>query len=114
VEGAGVETQIDVDTPTGETVAFTWHLRDGAVYLQAVENYTMTLDLQACTAKATGVGTWVVTGGTGPYSHATGSGTFTDSGNFTGVRNHGTCDPNQLPRISVFTLQGTGTADLGN
>lgn len=57
VQGAGVETQTDVDTPTGEAVNFTWHLRDGDVYLQATEDYTMSFDFQACTAKATGIGT---------------------------------------------------------
>jgi hypothetical protein len=114
VQGAGVETQTDVDTPTGETVTFTWHLRDGDVYLQAIEDYAMSVDLQACTAKATGTGTWVITGGTGRYTNATGTGTFTDHGSFTGARDHGVCDSNTTPKTSVFTLQGTGTAALGS
>jgi hypothetical protein len=117
VQGAGVETQTDVDTPDGETVAFTWHLRDGDVYLQATEDYAMSFDPQACTAKATGTGTWVITGGTGPYTNATGTGTFTDHGSFTGARDHGVCqgpDSNTQPKTSVFTLQGTGTAALGS
>ena len=114
VQGAGVETQTDVDTPTGEAVNFTWHLRDGDVYLQATEDYTMSFDFQACTAKATGIGTWVITGGTGPYTNATGAGTFSDQGNFTGTRDHGACDTNAVPKTSVFTLQGTGTAGLSS
>ena len=112
VQGAGIETQTDVDTPSGEAVSFTWHLRDGDVYLQATEDYTMSADFQACTAKATGTGTWVITGGTGPYTSATGAGTFTDHGSFTGTRDDGACDTNAIPRTSVFSLQGTGTADL--
>jgi hypothetical protein len=114
VQGAGVETQTDVDTPTGEAVSFTWHLRDGDVYLQATEDYTMSFDFQACTANATGTGTWIITGGTGPYTSATGTGTFTDHGNFTGTRDHGVCDTNAMPKTSVFTLQGTGTAHLNS
>jgi hypothetical protein len=112
VHGAGVETQTDVDTPTGETVTFTWHLRDGDVYLRANEDYAMSVDLQACTAKAIGTGTWSITGGTGPYTNATGTGNFIDHGSFTGARDHGVCDSNTTPKTSVFTLQGTGTAAL--
>lgn len=117
VQGAGVETQTDVDTPDGERVDFTWHLRDGEVHLQAVEDYAMSFDPQACTAKATGTGTWVITGGTGAYTGASGTGTFTDHGSFTGARDHGVCegpDSNTAPRTSVFTLQGTGTAALNS
>jgi hypothetical protein len=114
VQGAGVETQTDVDTPAGETVIFTWHLRDGDVYLRAEEDYAMSVDLQSCTAKATGTGTWVITGGTGPYTNATGTGTFTDHGSFSGARDHGVCDVSAAPRTSVFTLQGAGTAALGS
>ena len=101
----------------GETVDFTWHLPDGDVYLQAVEDYSMSFDPQACTAKATGTGTWVITGGTGLYANATGDGTFTDHGSFTGARDHGVCegpDSHTPPRTSVFTLQGTGTATLSS
>ena len=114
VQGAGVETQTDVDTTAGEAVSFTWHLRDGDVYLQATEDYTMSFDFRACTAKAIGTGNWVITGGTGPYMNATGAGTFTDQGNFTGTRDHGACDTNAMPKTSVFTLRGTGTADLNS
>lgn len=114
LQGAGVETQTDVDTPTGEVVDFTWHLSDGEVHLQAREDYAMSVDLQACTAKATGTGTWVITGGTGPYTNATGSGTFTNHGSFTGSRDHGVCDPTATPKTSIFTLRGTGTAALGS
>ena len=115
VQGAGVETQTDVETPDGETVDFTWHLRDGDVYLQATEDYSMSFDPQACTAKATGTGTWVITGGTGVYANASGAGTFADRGSFTGARDHGVCegpDSNTPPKTSVFTLKGTGTATL--
>lgn len=117
VKGAGVETQTDVDTPGGEKVAFTWHLRDGDVYLLAAEDYRITFDLQSCTAKATGTGTWTITGGTGIYTNATGTGTFTDHGSFTGARDRGVCqgpDSNTPPKTSVFTLTGTGTALLGS
>ena len=74
VQGAGLETQTDVETPDGEVVAFTWHLRGGDVFLVADEDYSMTFDVQACTAKATGTGTWTITGGTGAYAGASGSG----------------------------------------
>jgi len=115
VQGAGVETQTDVETPDGETVDFTWHLRDGDVYLQAVEDYSMSFDPQACTAKATGTGTWVITGGTGVYANASGAGTFADRGSFTGARDHGVCegpDSNTPPKTSVFILRGAGTSTL--
>lgn len=113
IQGAGTETQTDVDTPNGEYVAFTWHLRAGDVYLVASEDYTMTFDVPACTAKALGSGTWTITGGTGDYAGATGSGTFTDHGSFTGARDHGVCegpDSTTPPKTAVFTLTGTGTA----
>jgi hypothetical protein len=117
VPGAGTETQSDLDTPDGEVVAFTWHLPGGDVQLEAVEDYSITFDLQACTAKGSGTGTWTITGGTGDYAGAAGSGTFTDQGSFTGARDHGVCEgpeSNTPPRTSVFTLTGTGTATLGN
>jgi hypothetical protein len=117
VPGAGTETQSDLDTPDGEVVAFTWHLPGGDVQLEAVEDYSITFDLQACTAKGRGTGTWTITGGTGDYAGAAGSGTFTDRGSFTGARDHGVCEgpeSNTPPRTSVFTLTGTGTATLGN
>ena len=115
VQGAGLETQTDIDTPDGETVAFTWHLRGGDVSLIADEDYAMTFDLQACTAKATGTGTWTIVGGTGAYAGASGSGTFTDHGSFTGARDHGVCEGPESttpPKTSVFTLTGSGSAVL--
>jgi hypothetical protein len=113
IQGAGVETQTETQTPQGELVSFTWHLRNGDVNLEAVEDYSMTVDLQACTAKATGTGSWVITGGTGDFVNASGSGTFSDHGQFTGARDHGSCDIEAMPRTSVFTLAGSGTASLG-
>lgn len=115
--GAGVETQTDVETADGEIVDVTWHFRDGDVYLQAVEDYSMSFDFRACTAKATGTGTWVITGGTGVYANLSGAGTFADHGSFTGARDHGVCegpDSNTPPKTSVFTLQGTGSATLSD
>lgn len=117
VQGAGIETQSDLDAPGGEVVTFTWHLAGGDVQLQAVEDYSITFDLVACTAKATGTGTWTITGGTDAYASAEGSGTFTDHGSFTGARDHGVCegpDSPVPPRTSVFTLTGSGTAALGH
>lgn len=113
LRGAGIETQSDVDTPDGEYVVFTWHLQAGDVYLEASEDYSMTFDVRACTAKASGSGSWRITGGTGAYADATGSGTFTDHGSFTGARDNGDCegpDSNTPPKTSVFTLTGTGVA----
>ncbi|TAM90837.1 MAG: hypothetical protein EPN43_05150 [Jatrophihabitans sp.] len=114
ITGAGLETQSDQDTPTGEVVRFTWHLRDGTVTADAIEQYNFTPDYRSCTAKATGTGTWTIISGTGAYTGASGSGTFTDDGSFVGARDgHGVCNPNVEPMLSVFVLRGSGTAAVG-
>jgi hypothetical protein len=114
ISGAGIETQTDQDTPTGEMVVFTWHLPEGTVTADAVEQYDFTPDYRSCTAKATGTGTWTIVSGTGAYTGAAGSGTFVDHGRFVGARDsHGSCDPNAEPVLSTFLLRGSGTVSLG-
>lgn len=111
VQGSGTETQTDQDIPGGEAVTFTWHFAGGTVSGEAVESYSFAPDLTSCTAKSASTGTWRITGGTGAYAGAAGSGTFTSRGSFTGARDpNGACDPAAAPKTSVSTVRGAGTA----
>ena len=116
IRGVGTETQTYVDTPDGEAVQFTWHFRTGTVTGVAVEDYDLSFDPISCTAKATGTGTWTITGGTGAYAGATGSGTFVEHGNLVGARDrNGVCqgpDSGVTPKLSASNLHGTGNASL--
>jgi hypothetical protein len=114
ITGAGIETQTDQDTPSGEVVEFTWHFAAGTVTADAVEQYNFVPDYQSCTAKASGSGTWTIVSGTGAYAGAAGAGTFSDRGSFVGDRDsHGACDPNAEPALSTFVLRGAGSVSLG-
>jgi hypothetical protein len=116
VQGAGVATQTEKDTPTGEVVHFTWHFAHGTVTLEAIEDFSLDFDPTSCTAKATGTGTWTIIDGTGAYTGASGNGTFTDHGSLTGSRDaSGACqgpDSGGAPKTAIFTLRGHGTASL--
>ena len=116
IRGSGVETQTGIDTPDGQAVQFTWHFRAGTVTGIAHEDYALDFDPTSCTAKATGTGTWTITGGTGAYAGATGSGAFTYRGTLVGARDrHRVCqgpDSDVAPKLSAGVLRGTGSASV--
>jgi hypothetical protein len=116
IAGRGTETQTDTETPTGEVVDFTWHLRRGTVTAHALEHQTLTFNPAACTAKTVGTGTWTITSATGDYTGATGSGTFSTHGSITGARDaNGNCqgpDGTAPPKSVIVSLTGIGTAAL--
>jgi hypothetical protein len=116
IRGAGTETQTYIDTADGETVQFTWHFPAGNVTGDAIEDYALSFDPTSCTAQATGTGTWTITGGTGAYAGATGSGSFADRGTLVGARDrNGACqgpDSGVEPKIAASILRGTGSASL--
>lgn len=114
ITGAGTETQTTQETETAELVEFTWHLTGGTVTADAVEQYDMVPNYEACTAKATGTGTWTIVSGTGVFAGARGAGTFIDHGRFVGARDgRGRCQPEAEPVLSVFILRGAGRVSLG-
>ncbi|HEX2893402.1 MAG TPA: hypothetical protein VHO29_05305 [Marmoricola sp.] len=115
ISGSGVLTQTEEQTPTGEVVHFTWHFQTGTVTGDAVEEYGITFDPTACTAKATSTGTWTLTGGTGSYTGASGHGTFHGHATLVGSRDsRGQClgpETNVEPKVAIAVLKGTGEAD---
>lgn len=92
IHGIGTETQTETPTPGGQINHATLHLPGGTVQLMAPEKFAWQPDLPACAAKAHGGGTFTITGGTGTYRHAAGSGSFTDQGVLLGARDRkGNC-----------------------
>jgi hypothetical protein len=114
IYGLGSETQSESATPTGQINHVTLHLPGGVVRLTASERFTWQANLRACAAQARGGGTFTITSGTGKYTHATGKGTFTDTGVLIGARDRkGNClGQKAQPRAIYVDVTLTGTASL--
>jgi hypothetical protein len=114
IHGLGSETQSETSTPGGQINHVALHLPGGVVRLRAPERFTWEANLRACAAQAHGGGTFTITGGTGKYTHATGRGTFTDTGVLIGARDgNGTClGQHAQPRAIYVDVTLTGTARL--
>jgi hypothetical protein len=114
IHGLGSETQSESSTPTGQINHVTLRLPGGVVHLTAPERFTWQANLRACAAQARGGGTFTITGGTGKYTHSTGSGTFTDTGVLLGARDrNGNClGQKAQPRAIYVDVTLTGTASL--
>jgi hypothetical protein len=114
IHGLGSETQTETSTPTGQINHVTLHPPGGVVRLTAPERFTWQANLRACAAQARGGGTFTITGGSGKYTHATGKGTFTDTGVLIGARDrNGTClGEKAQPRAIYVDVTLTGTANL--
>jgi len=114
ISGTGTETQTEKNTAAGQTNYVTLHFPNGTVHLKAPEKFAWLPNLKTCSATAKGGGTFTITGGTGAFKRATGSGTFTDRGTLLGARSaSGQClgpKSHEPPKRIALTITLTGTA----
>ena len=97
VNGLGTFTQ----TP-GDVFEIVVDLPEGSLFL-LVEDTTRTVDTTACVVHFSGGGNVLVTGGTGAFSGASGSGTHSWRGSTGFPKNaDGTCDYSAAPRAFII------------
>jgi hypothetical protein len=94
----------------------TLRFADGTVRFVAPERSGWKIDRESCTAKAFGAGTFRITGGTGAYRGARGSGTFSNHGVAVGARDKsGACLADKAPPVvNYVTVRLTGKAAIGS
>lgn len=112
INGSGTVTQTENPRNTFQMVL---DLPRGTVRMTAVErDAPVRFDPATCTATFDSDGTWRITGGTGQYAGARGSGEFTDHAELTGARDeNGKClgpGSGRPPAERVDTLEFDGTA----
>jgi hypothetical protein len=114
ISGIASETQTDKDTPGGQINYVTLRFANGTVKLAAPETFNWKINGRACTAIASGSGTFRITGGTGAYNRAHGKGTLTTHGIAVGARDSkGACLRKAQPTVNYVTTSLVGTAGLG-
>jgi hypothetical protein len=97
----------------GPITRATLRLAGGKVFVRYVERGRPAThrDLQACTGTIRASGTFTITGGTGRYAGARGSGTFTEHRTMDGQRDgDGNCLADQPPARVAATARADGTA----
>ncbi len=111
----GVGTVSNGDAPDGQPFNSTFSLPGGDVFLTVTPtSNTFNPDPRSCVASATGTDAFRITGGTGAFRGAIGSGNDTGRGTFVFARNpDGTCNLDAPPVAGVFIVQGSGTASVG-
>jgi hypothetical protein len=116
VSGAATETQTMTSTAAGGIIKAVFHFAKGDFRVTFTETDTVTPDMTKCLATLVGTGTWVVTGGTGLNSRATGHGTFTNNGLIVGPRDAtGACagpESATPPPVVVARVVAVGTVNL--
>ena len=96
--------------PGGTTIQHTtWVFPEGSLFVTLTLTFRNTFDPQLCIQTSNLTGTWQITGGTGRYSGATGSGTISgpNSGYFT--RTPEGCSSTAYLRVTTFLYQGTAS-----
>jgi hypothetical protein len=83
----------------------------GTVTMEVRGQSSITLDPTSCAGSQTGRVHWTITGGTGQFANASGSGTGTYTGRFVVERGASGCVEDH-PVVSVFVARLTGTASL--
>lgn len=99
--------------PGGTTIQHTtWVFPEGSLFVTLTLRFQNIFDPQLCIQTSNLTGTWQITGGTGRYSGATGSGTISgpNTGYFT--RTPEGCSSTAYLRVTTFLYQGT--ARLGH
>jgi hypothetical protein len=99
----------------GQITHATLRLAHGKVFVRYVERSKPAThqDLQACMGTIRASGTFTITGGTGRYAGATGSGTFTEHRTMRGQRDgDGICLPDQPPAKVTATARAAGSARI--
>jgi hypothetical protein len=110
IHGVGLATPDD-DVP-GDTIPIVVTMRGGGkIYLKAHGPFTWHPNLKTCTATEHDTGTFRITGGTGRYRTARGSGSYSEAGAGLGKRNaKGNCEESFA--INYVIVNATGTVHL--
>ena len=82
---------------------------EGTLFLAYTGTFEFRFNAHACRATTTVSGNWVITGGTGAYTGATGQGTFRGRNILTGKRTPNGCPPQADRMISNLSFVGTST-----
>ena len=85
----------------------------GTVTMEVRGQSSITLDPRTCAGSQTGQVHWTITGGTGEFETAIGSGSGTYTGRFLVERGASGCIEDD-PVVSVFVARLTGTASLSS
>jgi hypothetical protein len=81
IAGVATATQTEKQKNGAQVNYVVLRFERGTVRMTAVEpRFGFTPNAKSCTARASGGGTWTITGGTGPYAALTGKGTFSTGG----------------------------------
>ncbi len=100
----------DVAGPGGTRIAnTTWVFRDGSLFVTLTYTFQSSFDSRSCVAASHLRGTWRITGGTGRYAGATGSGTFSGPNNAYYTPTASGCSSNQYLQVTMFSYRGTVT-----
>ena len=112
ISGIGTE-RILTDNSSQGTQEFTSELvfPDGTVTMDVHGSDTTTVDPRTCAGNVTGHVTWTITGGTGAYDGATGSGTGRYTDRFVLQRDANGCKED-APVAQVFEAHERGTANV--
>ena len=86
---------------------------EGTLFLAYTGTFEFRFNAHACRATTTVSGDWVITGGTGAYTGATGQGTFKGRNILTGERTPDGCPPQADRLISNLSFVGTSTVLSG-
>ena len=100
----------ETDGPNGTRIATTtWVFREGSVFVTLTFRARAAFDSYSCVASTHFTGTWRITGGTGRYAGATGSGTVSGSIRAYNRRSASGCSSNEYLRVTRFRYWGVTT-----
>ena len=85
----------------------TWVFPQGSLFVTLTYTSTTTIDPQLCSSTSHLTGTWQITGGTGQYSGATGSGTISGPNSAYFTRDAEGCTSTPYLVATYFVYQGT-------
>lgn len=100
----------ETDGPDGTRIATTtWVFRDGSVFATLTFRARASFDSHSCVASTHFTGTWRITGGTGRYAGATGSGTVSGTISAYYRRSASGCSSDEYLRVTRFRYWGIAT-----
>ena len=104
----GVGTEVITSNPPG-VATVTWTFPEGTLSVTLTYAFTNVLNPRTCLRTITLNGTWEITGGTGDFTGATGSGAFSGTNRILLNRASGSCVPPPIVLVQVFNMTGNVT-----